>query len=525
MFTPTDKTPDVAMQQQRLETRYRAAMARLGVDRSDAAAWVALGEVTLEGERPAGLFALADKARAHGGDSLALRCLEARACLLLGRRAEARERAQALARSRPEDPTEADTIGVLLVHVDLVEAALPFFETATAAAPGNPAFAYNLATTQQFCGRIEAARATFARLVEQHPQLAKGWLGWVQVGGGAPRDLPMLEAKLDASEDPIDRLYYGHAGARLCERAGEDGAAMRWLERAKAAHRARLDHDPDWVDALFAAASANIDAAARAAAAAAPAATAGPLFILGMPRSGTTLIERVLGGHEAVASAGELSDFALAVRRHAAASGPLVLSPEALAARVDLDAVGDAYRRQTAPLAPGARHLIDKMPFNFFFVPQILRALPEARVLVVRRGDEDLAIANYRQLFATRFGYYDYHYDLDWTVRFVARAQRLMDRFEAALGGPRLRAVRYEAMTADLAGEAGAIVDWLGLDWSDGLLRFHERKAAVTTASSVQVREPVHRRSVERWRRYGATSAALAAAFERERAAARRLMT
>ncbi|MCJ8189958.1 tetratricopeptide repeat-containing sulfotransferase family protein [Sphingomicrobium aestuariivivum] len=522
MFTFDERPSDVAVQQQSLEARYRTAMEALSRNRACPSAWVELGEVALSGDNPASLFDIAAKARAHGGDSLALRCLEARASLKLGRRAEARERALDLAKVTSATALEADTIGVLLVHVDLVSMALPFFRQATAAAPDNPAFAYNLATTRQFCGDIEGARETFAAMLARDPEQPRAWLGFVQVGGGGEGDIAMLGELLEASDDPVARLHYGHAAARLCERGGGDAAAMDWLERAKARHRDRIDYDRAGVDRLFMAAAAAINGAVEAARTTASA-QEGPLFIVGMPRSGTTLIERVLGGHDVISSAGELSDFAFALRRRSEADGPLVLSPEVLGAESDLAAVGKAYLAQTAPLAAGCSHLIDKMPFNFFYVPHILEALPNARVLVVRRGDEDLAIANYRQLFATSFGYYDYHYDLGWTAHFVARAQALMDLLDKRLAGPRLRSMRYEAMTGDLEGEARGIVDWLGLDWSDDLLDFHRRKAAVTTASSVQVREPVHRRSVERWRRYGDVSDRLAAGMAREREAAAEL--
>ncbi len=498
-------------------------MARIASDPTDRDAWVMLAEVAMHGGQPSNVADILAKATARGGDSLKLRCLDARACLMMGRRADARERALALADERPGAAIEADTIGVLLVHVDAVEAAIPLLERAVALEPDRLSFNYNLATSLQFAGRIEESRQVFERILAAHPEHGKVLLGWVQVGGGSASDLERLEAMMGQAQDPVQRLQIGHAAAKIAEREGNDLGALAWLERAKAAYRARLTYDRDWVDRLYAAALSRLDAAAIEAAAT-PSDESGPLFVLGMPRSGTTLVERILGSHPDIRSAGEIGDFSMLTRQMSDASGDLVLSPELFESRIDLERVGEAYRQQTAPLQGDAAYLIDKMPFNFFYLPLLLQALPEARVVIVRRADEDVAIANYRQLFSASFGYYEYHADLDWTAHFVARAQRMLDLYVEKLEGPRVRSVAYEDVAANLEGAMRPVIEWLGLDWREEIRDFHARGASVTTASSVQVREPVHRRSVERWKRYGDTSDRLAQRMKEERAAAAALL-
>jgi hypothetical protein len=167
---------------------------------------------------------------------------------------------------------------------------------------------------------------------------------------------------------------------------------------------------------------------------------------------------------------------------------------------IDLPAVGRAYVEQTRP--DGARpRFVDKMPLNFFYLGHVARALPGARLVVVRRDPLDTCLGNFRQLFALGFSYYDYAYDLLDTGRYYLAFDRLVAHWRAVLPG-RVHEVSYERLVADQHGETRRLLEHCGLDWEDACLSFERNPAAVATASAVQVREPLHARAVGRWRHY-----------------------
>src|SRR5262249_4488492 len=144
----------------------------------------------------------------------------------------------------------------------------------------------------------------------------------------------------------------------------------------------------------------------------------------------------------------------------------------------------------------------DKMPLNFFYAGLILRALPNARIICLQRDAMDSALSNYRQLFATSFTYYNYAFSLGDTARYVVAFNRLMMFFREALPNDRFTEARYEDLVANQEDETRRLLTFCDLDWDPACLDFHENKAAVATASSVQVRQPLYSTSIGRWRRY-----------------------
>ena len=152
---------------------------------------------------------------------------------------------------------------------------------------------------------------------------------------------------------------------------------------------------------------------------------------------------------------------------------------------------------------------IDKMPLNFFYAALIHRALPNAKIICLRRGALDACLSNYRQLFATTFSYYNYTYDLLDTGRYYIEFDSLVRHWRETLPATRYREVRYEDVVEHTEREARALVEFCGLDWNPACLAFHENAAPVATASSVQVRRPIYRTSLERWRKYEAEIAPL----------------
>ena len=227
---------------------------------------------------------------------------------------------------------------------------------------------------------------------------------------------------------------------------------------------------------------------------------AGPVFIIGEPRTGTTLLDRMLDAHPAVTSAGELRFFGFAVRQAVGSAEPRQFSAELMrqAATADPTRIGEAYVDLTSSLRLDAAHVIDKLPPNYLYLPLILAALPNARVIHLRRDPMDSCLAIYKQLFADA---YLYSYDLEELARHYARYQRLMDTWRERFGN-RFVEIDYEALVGDTEETLRKVLQYIGLSWNADCLAYFERDSVVTTASAVQVREAPHQRSVGRWRQY-----------------------
>jgi hypothetical protein len=222
-----------------------------------------------------------------------------------------------------------------------------------------------------------------------------------------------------------------------------------------------------------------------------------------MPRTGTTLVERILSSHSQVATAGESQNFGVLLKRACGTTSSQVLDAATLekSLGVDLQALGRDYLERTRPADQPQLRFVDKMPLNFFYLGHIARALPAASIVVLRRHPLDTGLSNFRQLFATGFSYYDYARDLRDIGRYYAQFDRLIAHWQATLPG-RVHEVRYEALVADQLAETERLLAHCRLPWEETCLRFERNERAVATASAVQVRQPLYASSVGRWRRY-----------------------
>jgi hypothetical protein len=226
-----------------------------------------------------------------------------------------------------------------------------------------------------------------------------------------------------------------------------------------------------------------------------------PVFIVGMPRSGTTLVEQILASHPAVFGAGELPDLQARIER---LTGEPVASPAFAAKAASLSApalarLGAEYSAGVQALAPEARRVVDKTTANFRFLGLIHRALPNARILHLCRDPVDTGFSCFAQLFAQGQAF---TYDLAELGRYYRAFAALMAHWRRVLPREAMLEVRYEAVVVDLEREARRIVAHCGLDWDAACLRFDRTERPVRTASAVQVRRPIYRSAIGRWRPY-----------------------
>lgn len=428
----------------------------------------------------------------------------ARLLILLRRDGEARAAAEAAEALGPVDALTFDTLGNIHARLGDHQAARRCFEPAVARDPGSIELRLNLALALGFLGATAEAAAQHEIILVQAP--ANGRAHHALAGlTRASRDanhIERMEAVLARQPPTDDALRIRYALAKEYEDIGDGAAAFRHLDAANAAHKARIGYDFASDAAIFDA----IEAGFRQPGFFAGASTVAdaPIFITGMPRTGTTLVDRILSAHPDVHSAGELQAMPLAIKQLSGTRSRRVIDPETIAGSgsLDPDAVGRAYlaRSNQHRLMAGGR-FIDKLPANFLNIGHIARALPHASIVCLRRHPLDTVWSNYKNLFASTSAYYFYSYDLLDTARYYARFDRLMAFWEQLLPG-RILQLSYENLVADQEGESRKLYAHCGLGWTDAALAFHTQTAAVATPSAAQVRRPIYRDAVARWRRH-----------------------
>jgi tetratricopeptide (TPR) repeat protein len=404
------------------------------------------------------------------------------------------------------DPAVQELIGTTCSLLGDQAAARHWYAKAAAAAPEVVSHRVNLANALVFLGETEAAERELQQVLALAPDNAQAH--WLLSGVRKARDrshvetLVRLAARPGQSPHTLAFLFY--ALGKELEDLEEWDRAFAAFARGARYRRRTVEYDEAAEAAMFDALERWFTPAwlndERAASAAEFAAEPQPIFVVGQPRTGTTLVERIISAHSQVHSAGELQQLGLSVRRLVSYQGQSRFSAELVeqAAGLDGAALGRAYLDATRRLRRDAPRFVDKLPSNYLYLPLILKALPNARVVHLVRDPMDACFASFKQLFADA---YPHSYDQQEMARHFARYHRLMAVWRERFPG-RFLDVRYEQVTGDLERTVRALLDHLELPWEDACLEFHRQEGAVATASAVQVREPAHTRSVGRWRRY-----------------------
>lgn len=225
-----------------------------------------------------------------------------------------------------------------------------------------------------------------------------------------------------------------------------------------------------------------------------------PVFVLGMPRSGTTLTEQIIASHPEVHGAGELRDLMSVLHGGPGGAGPAPYPDRLLQIdKATLTGWGAEYVRALRARAPTARRITDKMPANYFGLGMIPLMLPNARIIHVKRHPADTCVSCFTRLFNK---HQEATYDLHELGRHYANYERLMAHWRRVLPEDSFLEVQYEDIVADMEGQARRLIDWCGLAWNDACLDFHKNERSIRTASVVQVRQPIYGSSVGRWRHY-----------------------
>ena len=446
-------------------------------------------------------------------------CSAGHIALALGRRAAALEAAAAARRRAATNPLLFDAVGTLFSTLGEQRRALAAYDQAVARAPEDPRFRYNRASVRRFLGDLEGAEADFDHAIARNPQDFEAYLNRSELRRqtAARNHVAALEA---LAAQPFaewrGEVQVRYALAKEYEDLGRHAESFAQLRRGADKRREFLTYDvandvatAQWIIEAF---PAVPDVRMPGAAGASTAGAAGglgaakanaPVFIVGLPRSGSTLLERILGSHSAMTSAGELNCFALALVGAANSRAGRALPRRELvsaSATLDFAALGRDYLRSARETSGIAGRFIDKMPLNYLYCGLIRRALPDATIIHMTRHPMAAGYAMYKTLFKDG---YPFSYDLRDIARYYGAYRRLMEHWRRVLPGA-LYEVSYEALVADQAGETRRLLAHCGLEWEEACAQFHRNPAASTTASASQVRRPIYRSSVEQWRHYEA---------------------
>ena len=344
---------------------------------------------------------------------------------------------------------------------------------------------------------MQEAERIYDELLQTTPQMTDSWYLRSALRRAKPE-----KNTVEGAEHRLKDLKVGlpatipvhYALAREFEDLGSLDRAFEHLRQGAAARRKILSYNVQ-SDVQTMSSIAKIFSADWAETALQGACKETPVFILGLPRSGTTLVDRILSSHSQVSSLGEVNDLAYGVIR---LSGPAASKSNLLeqAANLDLNKLGHDYMKALRGYGATEPYLIDKTPANFLYLGLIMQALPNAKIVHLSRHPMASGYAMFKTLF--RMGY-PFSYDQQDLGRYISAYLRLMDHWYD-LYPDRIHRVQYETLVTQQEVETRRLLDACGLEWESASLNFQDNSAPTATASASQVREPIHTRSVEQWK-------------------------
>jgi len=439
-----------------------------------------------------------------------------RAQLRWGNLPQAEAACRAALAEAPGNPEAAAQLGSILVQANRADEALDLAERLLGEHPGDRTLQLVRANALKVLGQIDRAREALRELIDSgadDPSPLASYAEIVTADERAGLIAPLRGALGGAAADHPSRPGLHYALGRLLDQSGDQDGAFAEFAAGARLMKARIDYDEPFTLSLFdRTRAAFATPVALVAGTASPTTPPAPVFIVGMPRSGSTLIEQIISRHPDAYCAGEIMAFADALAAERRADPSLPLFPE-LATRLDEAAwprVGAAYRAAMPDDAQGKRIHVNKLLGNHLFIGAILRALPDARLIVARRDPRDTCLS----IFSLNFEQHiPFGYDLGELGRYHRGCDMMLAHWLEMLPADRILEVGYEALVTDFEAEARRLLGFLGLDWTPACLDFHKSDRPVLTASLHQVRQPLYASSIGRWRAYERQLSPLLAAF------------
>jgi tetratricopeptide (TPR) repeat protein len=385
------------------------------------------------------------------------------------------------------------------------ERARQILESLIAEFPQNEALWIHYGNALRTGGFSQEAIAAYRKGAELRPSYGEAWFCLANLKTFRFSETEMSTMLEQAQRPDLaneDRLQLDFALGKALEDAGDYGRSFEHYVRGNSLRRSAVLYQADvntqFVRSLQEMYSADFFAKRAGSGSQAP----DPIFIVGLPRSGSTLLEQILASHSQVEGTRELPDvqgFALELGIRESRIQSQFAEPLRSLSRDQLKALGERYLDQTRPnRIRGAAHFIDKLPSNFFHVGLIQLILPNARIIDARRSALACCFSNFKQHFQAGVWF---SYNLDDIGRFYRSYVELMAHYDTVLPG-RVHRVRYERLIGDFESEVRKLLDYCGLPFEEQCLRFYETQRVVQTASSEQVRRPLFAEGVDQWRKF-----------------------
>ena len=408
---------------------------------------------------------------------------------------------------KPDYAEALNNRGNTLENMKRFEEALMNYDKALVIKPDYAEALYNRGVMLGVLGKFDEARTAYRQSLALDPSASKVYLGYADLVTFSVNDphIKKMEAMRDGSVplSDTDRIHLDFALAKAYADLKDYGRSFRSVLNGNALKRAQIHYDEseemayfDRIEAVFTSGLIRQKAMLRGN----PSHT--PIFIFGMPRSGSTLVEQILASHPEVHGAGELTILSAVASEIRGPESQLIPYPEFAAGRNAqvFRQVGAHYLTEIRKLAPAAKRITDKMPSNYYFAGLIYLALPGAYVIHTIRDPLDNCVSCFSKLFTDG---QNHTFDLAELGRYYRRYQKMMAHWRRILPQGHILEVRYEDVVADLEGQARRIIAHCGLEWNARCISFHATDRPVRTASSSQVRQPVYRSAIGRAQAYG----------------------
>lgn len=416
------------------------------------------------------------------------------------------EQARRLLATAPENPQFQSLFAIESMQTGDYEGALAAFDQVLRKLPADATTLTSRGHALKTCGQFDEAVASYHAALASNPQHAEAWhaLANLKTYRFSAADMAaMRDLAGDSNLSFMDRVYVAFALGKACEDAGDYRASFEHYARGNRLKKNQSRYDADKMTAELAAQQQLCSSGLFANKAGCGDPAPDPVFIVGLPRAGSTLLEQILSSHSQIDGTLELPNvlsYAQQLRRHKRASGAAPGYPAVLAelSPRELAGFGEKFIADTRIHRQGAPFFIDKMPNNFRHIGLIKLILPNAKVIDARREPMACCFSSFKQLFAEG---QEFSYSLQDLGQYYRDYVALMQHWDQVLPGFVLR-VQHEDVLADLEGQVARMLEFIGVPFEESCLRYYETERAVRTPSSEQVRQPLYQDAMSQWQHY-----------------------
>jgi tetratricopeptide (TPR) repeat protein len=432
------------------------------------------------------------------------------ALLARHRHVRAREQMEKLLESDPNNRIYRTTLATVCSGMGDYARAMPLYRGIVAETPNDPELHLSMAHALKTLGRTPQAIESYRAAASVRTRYGEAYwsLANLKTYRFGDDDIAQMRAAEGAPDiQPADRYHLCFALGKALEDRGEYAESFAFYERGNALKKSECHYRPEPLErnARLQASICTREFFAARQGAGCP--DPSPIFIVGLPRAGSTLIEQILASHSQVEGTMELADIPRLVQDlhgrapagSTAGSTPRYPGTLAELSAADFAGMGESYLRDTRAYRAGRAFFVDKMPNNFRNLGLIHLILPNARIIDARRDPLACCLSNYKQLFASG---QQFTYSIDDITRYYRMYVELMDHWDATLPPGRILRVQHEDVVTDLEANVRRILEYCGLPFETGCLEFHRTERTVHSASSEQVRRPINREGVDQWRCY-----------------------